>query len=154
MPRQTYVRGHYRRTHRARGGGSVFGLLLFVIAAFGICGIIANHPDAFGGVLIIVAALVAVVLFIRHDARKKRRAAFLAEQEALFLQRQGRDSRYIPQWIRQQVWTRCGGCCVECGSTFYLEYDHIIPLARGGATSAENLQLLCRSCNMRKGQSI
>ena len=55
---------------------------------------------------------------------------------------------------RQEVWERDGGRCVRCGSQQELQYDHIIPLARGGADSAENLQLLCASCDRAKGDSI
>ena len=55
---------------------------------------------------------------------------------------------------RQEVWERDGGRCVRCGSQQELQYDHIIPLARGGADSAENLQLLCASCAREKGDSI
>jgi hypothetical protein len=32
-----------------------------------------------------------------------------------------------------------------------LQYDHVIPVALGGATSLENLQLLCGDCNRAKG---
>ncbi len=32
-----------------------------------------------------------------------------------------------------------------------LEFDHIVPAALGGSHQSENLQLLCRSCNRRKG---
>jgi len=35
-----------------------------------------------------------------------------------------------------------------------LECDHILPLAKGGSTSMENLQTLCRSCNRKKGVSV
>lgn len=65
-----------------------------------------------------------------------------------------RDSRTIPPEIKAQVWRRDGGACIECGATHYLEFDHIIPLSRGGATSAGNLQILCRSCNRTKGSRI
>jgi hypothetical protein len=65
-----------------------------------------------------------------------------------------RDSRSIPQHIRNEVWQRCGGKCVDCGATEYLEFDHIIPHSRGGATSLDNLQVLCRRCNLAKGSRI
>ncbi|GAB2674481.1 TerD family protein [Nocardia goodfellowii] len=65
-----------------------------------------------------------------------------------------RDSRSIPQEVKAEVWQRDGGRCVECGSSHYLEFDHVIPLSRGGATSASNLQILCRSCNRVKGARI
>ncbi|MBF6331778.1 TerD family protein [Nocardia transvalensis] len=65
-----------------------------------------------------------------------------------------RDRRSIPPEIKAQVWQRDGGRCVDCGATHYLEFDHIIPLSRGGATSAANLQILCRSCNRTKGARI
>ncbi|MQY20563.1 HNH endonuclease [Nocardia macrotermitis] len=65
-----------------------------------------------------------------------------------------RDTRAIPPEIKAQVWHRDGGACIECGATHYLEFDHVIPLSRGGATSAGNLQVLCRSCNRDKGARL
>ncbi|MFF2086908.1 TerD family protein [Nocardia sp. NPDC058176] len=65
-----------------------------------------------------------------------------------------RDTRSIPQDVKAQVWQRDGGRCVECGDGHYLEFDHIIPLSRGGATSMTNLQILCRACNRAKGARI
>lgn len=65
-----------------------------------------------------------------------------------------RDTRSIPQEVKAEVWQRDGGKCVECGDGHYLEFDHIIPLSRGGATSAANLQILCRACNRAKGARI
>ena len=45
--------------------------------------------------------------------------------------------------------------CAGCGEIFptriYLQVDHIKPMAKGGLTVPENLQILCRACNMRKG---
>lgn len=56
--------------------------------------------------------------------------------------------------LRRAVYDRDGGKCRECGSGFELQYDHVIPLSRGGANSLDNLQLLCGNCNRRKGASI
>jgi hypothetical protein len=60
----------------------------------------------------------------------------------------------IPTEIRRAVFERDGGKCVECGSSFDLQYDHILAVARGGATTVENLQLLCADCNRRKSDSL
>ncbi len=56
----------------------------------------------------------------------------------------------IPKNIQREVWQRDQGKCVECGTNENLEFDHIIPIARGGADSVRNLQLLCMICNRRK----
>jgi 5-methylcytosine-specific restriction endonuclease McrA len=40
-------------------------------------------------------------------------------------------------------------CQKELGEAFHI--DHIIPLARGGTSDPENLQLLCPRCNCSKG---
>jgi hypothetical protein len=60
----------------------------------------------------------------------------------------------IPQDIMDQVWNRDGGKCVKCGSQENLEFDHIIPHSKGGATSYRNLQILCKSCNIEKSNKI
>ena len=35
----------------------------------------------------------------------------------------------------------------------FLTLDHIIPVCNGGAWANRNLQVLCRHCNQRKGNS-
>ncbi|WP_245745920.1 HNH endonuclease [Nocardia altamirensis] len=60
----------------------------------------------------------------------------------------------IPDDLKMLIWTRDGGCCRKCGSNVELQFDHIIPVSKGGATSEQNLQLLCGPCNRRKGASI
>lgn len=47
----------------------------------------------------------------------------------------------IPKKVKQEVWQRDGGKCAECGSQEYLEYDHIIPVSKGGSNTARNIQL-------------
>lgn len=60
----------------------------------------------------------------------------------------------IPKDIVDAIYRRDGGRCVYCGSTENLHIDHIIPFSRGGATSIENLQLLCQKCNLQKSNKI
>jgi hypothetical protein len=65
-----------------------------------------------------------------------------------------RDTRKIPQDVKAAVWQRDRGKCVECGEANYLELDHVIPWSKGGASSVNNLQLLCRGCNQKKSDRI
>lgn len=67
---------------------------------------------------------------------------------------EGQIDRHIPHDIRQRVWQRYGGKCVECGATEYLEFDHIIPVSKGGSNSEQNVQILCRKCNLAKSNHI
>jgi len=60
----------------------------------------------------------------------------------------------IPERVRMFVWQRDGGRCVSCGCQERLEYDHIIPLAAGGSNTERNIQLLCESCNRKKGAAV
>jgi 5-methylcytosine-specific restriction endonuclease McrA len=60
----------------------------------------------------------------------------------------------IPDDVKMFVWQRDGGRCVKCGSQENLEYDHIIPVSKGGSNTARNIQLLCEKCNRTKGAKI
>lgn len=60
----------------------------------------------------------------------------------------------IPSDVRREVWRRDNGKCVKCGSREKLEYDHIIPVAKGGSNTARNIELLCEICNRSKSASI
>lgn len=63
-------------------------------------------------------------------------------------------TRHIPDDVKREVWDRDGGRCVRCAANDYLEFDHIIPHARGGANTVGNVQLLCRRCNSLKADRI
>ena len=62
--------------------------------------------------------------------------------------------RHISQEVKDSVWNRDGGVCVECGSNENIEFDHIIPFSKGGANTYRNIQLLCESCNRSKSDNI
>ena len=63
-------------------------------------------------------------------------------------------SRHISRNVRQRVWTTYGGQCADCGAKDYLEFDHVIPVAKGGSNDEMNVQLLCRRCNLKKNDNI
>ena len=60
----------------------------------------------------------------------------------------------IPFEVRIKVWRRDNGKCVKCGSRQNLEFDHIIPVSKGGSNTARNVELLCENCNRLKSDSI
>jgi hypothetical protein len=60
----------------------------------------------------------------------------------------------IPERVRHEVWRRDQGRCAVCGSRERLEFDHIVPVSRGGSHTARNLELLCERCNRQKGARI
>ena len=60
----------------------------------------------------------------------------------------------IPESVKMFVWRRDHSRCVQCGSNELLEFDHIIPVVEGGSNTERNIQLLCESCNRKKGRRI
>jgi 5-methylcytosine-specific restriction endonuclease McrA len=52
---------------------------------------------------------------------------------------------------KQRVFARDGRQCRYCGSDEEpLHIDHIIPRKAGGTHDLDNLQVLCKPCNLRK----
>ena len=63
--------------------------------------------------------------------------------------------RLIPSSVKQAVFIRDDGKCVECGSSDNLHFDHILPYSKGGTSySIENVQLLCARHNLSKSAKI
>ena len=61
---------------------------------------------------------------------------------------------HIPDALREQVWIRDGGRCTfvsdsgrRCSAEGTLDIDHKLPVGKGGATTLENLRLLCPAHN-------
>ena len=89
--------------------------------------------------------------------RKQRDRARIERAQAMVSQgfaNSGAQRGSIPDDLKQFVWTRDGGQCRSCGTTTELQFDHVIPVALGGASSDENLQILCGPCNRRKGARL
>jgi len=92
-----------------------------------------------------------IMALVNQKLRKKARALSnaLAEMDA---PKQRRET--ISDEVRIFVWQRDGGKCVKCGGKEKLEYDHIIPVSKGGSNTERNLQILCENCNRSKHDSI
>ena len=67
--------------------------------------------------------------------------------------------RHVRLTLRKEVLVRDGFKCVWCGRSpgihgIVLHIDHKIPLAKGGETTLDNLQVLCDLCNLGKKDFI
>lgn len=69
------------------------------------------------------------VVVLREFVRPQKRAAF----------------------TRFNLFLRDEFACQYCGATGDLTFDHVVPRARGGRTSWENVVAACAPCNLRKG---
>lgn len=66
----------------------------------------------------------------------------------------------IPTWVQRAVLHRDRGMCTSCKKDISgliniassENFDHIIPLAIGGANDVTNIQLLCETCNKAKSK--
>ncbi len=54
-------------------------------------------------------------------------------------------------FTRFNLFLRDEFCCQYCGARGDLTFDHVVPRARGGVTSWENVVAACSKCNLRKG---
>jgi hypothetical protein len=66
-------------------------------------------------------------------------------------------SRAISRGVMLKVIRRDGQVCQMCFENVpddKVEFDHLIPYSRGGASTVENIRLLCRDCNRKKTDSL
>lgn len=69
------------------------------------------------------------------------------------------DSRNIRLGLRFRVLQRDSFRCCSCGRSpaispgVELHIDHVIPFSRGGKTALDNLQTLCKECNLGKSNT-
>jgi len=68
-------------------------------------------------------------------------------------------NRYVSSPVRRAVWERDGGQCTfvsaegqRCDDRRFLEFDHVIPVARGGKPTVEGMRLRCRTHNQLEAE--
>ena len=95
----------------------------------------------------------------RVKRRAKRKKADKKPRTGKKSTNNSQQSRYIPQSIKDEVHTRDGGRCTyvgtggrRCVKRDNLEVDHIVPFARGGRNTRDNLRLLCARHNMLEAE--
>ncbi len=93
-------------------------------------------------------------LLITRQQREQQRIAIAQATVAVGGTPRSSSRGTIPDDVKQYVWARDEGRCRGCGSGVELQFDHIIPVARGGSSDADNLQVLCGPCNRRKGAGL
>ncbi len=94
------------------------------------------------------------VLFDEAAEISSLRATVANLEAAIEYQRTGPIRDPISDEVKIVVWARDGGSCRRCGIQKNLQFDHIIPVAKGGGNSTENIQILCQHCNLRKSDRI
>jgi 5-methylcytosine-specific restriction endonuclease McrA len=69
--------------------------------------------------------------------------------------------RHIPAQVRRAVWERDRGQCsfvsavgCRCKARRFLEFDHVVPVARGGTATVEGLRLRCRTHNQYEADRV
>lgn len=61
---------------------------------------------------------------------------------------------YLPLKVRKVILKKYKFTCQNCRSKENLTIDHIIPVSKGGSDNLNNLTILCKSCNSKKGAKI
>lgn len=100
-------------------------------------------------------ALIALRDPAERQKRREKRASFAGKA----LAKSGK--RYVSAAVRDQVFARDGFRCSyvgpdgrRCTATVALQVDHVVPVARGGASRADNLRILCAEHNRFEAERL
>jgi len=95
------------------------------------------------------------LLILEHyDNERKKFEGLKRKYKSKAIEEEAYKRERISEEVRIAVWRRDDGKCAHCGSREKLEYDHIVPVSKGGGNTARNIELLCESCNRKKSNRI
>lgn len=83
---------------------------------------------------------------------RDRVCAYSQKRRSLKAQADGRVTAEDLSRIMLMQGSRCAACMVSIAEKYHA--DHIVPLAGGGSNHPWNIQLLCPTCNLRKGAKV
>ncbi len=93
----------------------------------------------------------------RQARREKRSSASIGAMKAPAMA----GKRYVPAATRDHVFARDGFRCAfvapdgrRCTSTVALQVDHVLPVARGGVGTRNNLRILCAQHNRLEAERL
>lgn len=91
-----------------------------------------------------------ITALMADDDVKNKRGIYLY---VLDRQEKHLNIRAFENSMRRSAYEKQKGFCKKCGKYFEIEQmeaDHITPWSKGGKTTADNCQMLCKECNRRK----
>lgn len=93
------------------------------------------------------------------EQARKSEAAYYQDVQDLYHGHAKAKRGSIPRWLRLHIIQRDKATCTYCNAVGTPEsdpdgrawnVDHVVPVARGGATNPHNLTLSCEACNLSK----
>ena len=97
-----------------------------------------------------------LTLLARELERNKFSACAKPRPQA---ERRSKNPRHIPAHVKREVWKRDQGQCTfvgtnghRCEARTQLEFDHELPVARGGRSGTSNVRLRCRAHNQYQAE--
>ena len=108
--------------------------------------------------IITACAVFLIVLKEDHDRQKRQNDEFVRnynEVSTFGYYPKYRDSRpTIPQNVRNYILAKDNYRCNHCRSPYDLQIDHIVPYSWTQNNDVNNLQVLCKFCNILKGNKF
>ena len=137
-----YDREHYERlqVEIAREAKAVAAIQAFARKNEDLLKAIWHWGNGYGG---------GILDIIEDTIHKELKAARAQQSQSPVRVTKGK--KVIKAPLRTKVFERDAYRCVACGTHIDLCCDHIIPESKGGPTTLENLQTMCRPCNSKKG---
>jgi len=88
--------------------------------------------------------------YARNNPDKVR--ANTAKRRARIFNSEGQYSKEDIDRIKKAQNELCNICLIDVSVKYHV--DHIYPISKGGKNAAENIQILCPTCNLKKGNKI